>query len=153
MATITTEDIKKLRELTGISVMQCKKALEEAEGDMEKAQAILREQSAKAASKKADRELGAGVVRSYIHGNNTIGVLIELNCETDFVANNDEFIALADGIAMHIAAMNPEDKEALLSEPFVKNPDLTISQLVEGAVQKIGERIEVGRFSRFSLLG
>jgi elongation factor Ts len=105
---ITTEDIKKLREETGISVMQCKKALEEANGDMEQAKMILRKLSAKAASKTADRELGAGLVRAYIHSNNTVGTLIELNCETDFVANNEEFITLTDNIAMHITAMSPE---------------------------------------------
>lgn len=152
MATITTEDIKKLREQTGISVMQCKKALEEADGDMEKAVLILREQSAKAASKKADRELAAGVIRSYIHTNKAVGVMIELNCETDFVANNDEFLGLADSIAMHIAAMSPEDKDMLLSQPFVKNPEITVETLIEEAIQKIGEKIEVGRFIRYGLL-
>lgn len=105
---ITTADIKALRDETGVSIMQCKKALEEAEGDAEKAKLILRKLSAKAATKKADRELGAGIVCSYIHGNNTVGTLVELQCETDFVANNDEFKALADNIAMHITAMQPE---------------------------------------------
>jgi elongation factor Ts len=105
---ISTEDIKKLRDATGISIMQCKKALEEAEGDMEKAKMVLRKVASKAADKKADRELGAGVVHAYIHGNNTLGAMIELNCETDFVANNDEFRKLADDIAMHITAMSPE---------------------------------------------
>jgi elongation factor Ts len=108
MAEITTELIKQLRAETKVSVMQCKKALEEADGDFEKAKVLLRKKSAKAASKKADRELGAGIVRSYIHGNGTVGAMIELNCETDFVAKNEEFVQLADGIAMHIAAMAPE---------------------------------------------
>lgn len=197
MATITTEDVKKLREITGISIMQCKKALEEANGDMDNAQMILRKQSAKAAGKKADRELGAGIIRTYIHSNNTLGAMIELNCETDFVANNEEFSKLADDIAMHITAMSPafisaeevsdeerakvtefmqsevaemdkpEDikakvlegkikdyfaEKALLTQPFVKNPDITIGKLIEEAIQKIGEKIEVGRFIRYSLL-
>jgi len=195
---ITTDDIKKLRDETGVSVMQCKKALEEAEGDMEKARIIMRKQSSKAASKKADRELGAGVVRSYIHSDNSIGVLIELNCETDFVAQNEEFTNLANDIAMHIAAMNPAyvrpdevtdaerekvtaimqgevaemDKpvdikekivagkvddyfgeKVLLEQSFVKNPDLTIGKLVEEAIQKIGEKIEIARFVRYTVLG
>jgi elongation factor Ts len=195
---ITTDDIKKLRDETGVSVMQCKKALEEAEGDMEKARIIMRKQSSKAASKKADRELGAGVVRSYIHSDNSIGVLIELNCETDFVAQNEEFTNLANDIAMHIAAMNPayvrpdevtdaerekvtaimqgevaemdkpEDikekivagkvddyfgEKVLLEQSFVKNPDLTIGKLVEEAIQKIGEKIEIARFVRYTVLG
>lgn len=194
---ITTEDIKKLRDETGISVMQCKKALEEADGDMEKAKVILRKQSSNAASKKADRELGAGVVRSYIHSNNSVGAIVELNCETDFVANNAEFVQIADDIAMHITAMRPEflsqedidasakekattvlkeevdamDKpedikakildgkindffaeKTLLDQPFVKNPDITIRQLIEGGTQKMGEKIEVARFTRFGLL-
>lgn len=197
MADITTDVIKQLRTETGVSVMQCKKALEEAGGDMEKAKVLLRKQSAKAASKKADRELGAGVVRSYIHGNGTVGAMVELNCETDFVAKNEEFVQLADDIAMHVAAMAPafvsaeqaseEEKtkvtevmqeevakmdkpedvkakvlegkindyfndKALLGQSFVKNPDLTIAKLIEEATQKLGEKIEVGRFARFGVL-
>lgn len=104
---VTKEQIKELRDQTGLSFMQCKKAIEEAGGDMEKAILLLRKQSSKAATKKADRDLASGVVRSYIHSNNQVGVLVELNCETDFVAKNEEFLALADNIAMHIAAMNP----------------------------------------------
>jgi len=105
--TITTEEIKKLREQTGVSVMKCKAALEEAEGDMEKALTILQQKSKDAALKKSDRSLGSGVVVSYVHSNNTIGVLLELACETDFVAKNEEFKDLAYQIAMHAAAMNP----------------------------------------------
>lgn len=105
---ISTDDIKKLRAETGVSIMQCRKALEEAGGDIEKAKIVLRKFSSNAASKKADRELGSGVVRSYVHSNNQLGVLVELNCETDFVAKNEEFIKLADDIAMHAAAMSPE---------------------------------------------
>lgn len=194
---ITTAEIKKLRDETGISIMQCKKALEEAEGDMEKAKMILRKVAAKAATKKADRELGAGLVRAYIHGNNTVGTLLELNCETDFVANNDEFKQLADDIAMHITAMMPEfvssaditeeekskaetflreevdamDKpedikaqilegkindyfgqKTLLDQPFIKNPDITVGKLIEEGIQKMGEKIEVGRFVRYGVL-
>lgn len=104
---ITTADIKALRDETGVSIMQCKKALEEAEGDAEKAKLILRKLSSKAATKKADRELGAGIVCAYIHSNNTLGAMVELQCETDFVANNDEFKELAENIAMHITAMQP----------------------------------------------
>ena len=105
---ITAEQVKSLREQTGISVMQCKKALEEAEGDMEKAILILRKKGAEVASKKSDRTLAAGVIGSYIHSDRKLGVLVELLCETDFVAKNDEFIGLAQDLAMHIAAMNPE---------------------------------------------
>lgn len=193
---ITTEQIKELRELTGISVMQCKKALEEAEGDKEKALLILRKKSSSIAEKKGDRELGAGVVEAYVHSNKTVGALVELSCETDFVARNEEFVAMARDIAMHITATNPEYLEetqiteevrakvidmfkkeveesgkpadiqtkmmegklagyfgerTLLAQPFVKNPDITIKQLIDGGVQKFGEKIAIARFSRFAV--
>lgn len=104
---ITSAAIKELRDKTGISVMQCKKALEEAAGDMEKAQIILKKKRSEAAEKKSDREIGAGVVGSYIHNTNEVAALVVLGCETDFVAKNEEFVALANEIAMHVAAMNP----------------------------------------------
>ncbi|HAT68838.1 MAG: hypothetical protein A2481_04430 [Candidatus Yonathbacteria bacterium RIFOXYC2_FULL_47_9] len=193
---ITTEQIKELRDMTGVSVMQCKKALEETGGDKEKALLILRKKSAGIAEKKGDRELGAGVVDAYIHSNKTVGTLIELSCETDFVARNEEFVALARDIAMHITATNPayiEESEiteevrtkviemfkkeveesgkpadiqekmmegkittyfaerTLLGQAFIKNPDITIKQLIDGGVQKFGEKIVVSRFSRFSV--
>jgi elongation factor Ts len=193
---ITTEQIKELRELTGISVMQCKKALEEAEGDKEKALLILRKKSSAIAEKKGDRELGAGVVEAYIHSNKTAGAMVELSCETDFVAKNEEFVTMARDIAMHITATNPQyldeseitdevkakviemfqkeveesgkpadikekmmegklatyfGERTLLAQAFVKNPDLTIKQLIDGGVQKFGEKIAVARFSRFAV--
>lgn len=195
---ITTEQIKELRDMTGVSVMQCKKALEEAAGDKEKALLILRKKSGDIAAKKSDRELGAGVVESYIHSNKTVGSLVELSCETDFVARNEEFVAMARDIAMHITATGPtfidesEITEAaraqatelfkkeveesgkgkpadiqakimegkltayfaertLLMQPFVKNPDITVKELLDGGVQKFGEKIAVARFVRFSV--
>jgi len=193
---ITTEQIKELRDLTGVSIMQCKKALEETNGDKEKALLVLRKKSSDIALKKGDRELGAGVVEAYIHSNKTVGTLVELACETDFVARNEDFVALARDIAMHITATNPtytseteitdevrakvielftkeveesgkpadiqekmmEGKLAayfaertLLAQPFVKNPDITIKGLIDGGVQKFGEKIEVSRFSRFAI--
>ncbi len=126
---ITTDDIKKLRDETGVSVMQCKKALEEAEGNMEKARIILRKHSAAIAAKKADRELGAGTVQSYIHAGGTVGALVLLSCETDFVGKNDEFRAVAYEIAMQVAATSPEylkredvtpDAETTAREVFAK---------------------------------
>ena len=145
------DEIKALREETGVSIMKCKEALEEAAGDMAKARIILQEISGKAAAKKADRELGSGIIQSYIHPNHSIGVLIKLACETDYVARNEDFIALANDIAMHIAAMSPENVSELIEQPFVKNPEVTITQLTEQAVLKIGERIEVIEFSRYAL--
>lgn len=161
---VTPEQIKELREQTGISVMQCKKALEEAGGDKEKALAILKEKSAEQAAKKADRELGAGVVQSYIHSNGMMGSLVQLASETDFVSNNAEFRTIASDIAMHVTAMNPQflkaeeavasgasEEEALLAQPFVKNPSVTIQGLIDAAMQKFGEKVELVRFTRFEI--
>lgn len=105
---ITTEDVKKLRDATGVSVMECKKALEEAAGDWDKAIAILKKKSASVAQKKGDRTLGSGAIQAYIHGEGRVGSLVELSCETDFVAKNEEFVKLARDIAMQVAATNPE---------------------------------------------
>ncbi len=122
---VTTEQIKDLRDKTGVSVMQCKKALEEAEGDMDKALVILQKKSKDIASKKSDRTFGAGVVASYVHSSQTVGAMVELVCETDFVSKNDEFKALARDIAMHITAANPE---------FLKKED--ISERCRGKARK-----------------
>ncbi|MFA5987482.1 MAG: elongation factor Ts [Candidatus Paceibacterota bacterium] len=194
---ITTEQIKQLRDDTGVSVMQCKKALEEAGGDMVKALAVLKKKSSDIATKKSDRALKAGVVAAYIHSNGTLGAMVELNCETDFVAKNEEFKALAYDIAMHVAAANPEFVKAddvpeeakskmielfkeeveksgkpkeiqakmldgkvstylkertLVDQPFIKNPDETIGDLVKKAVQKFGENTSIGKIARFSVL-
>lgn len=148
---ITADQIKQLREETGVSVMQCKKALEEAGGDMEKARVELRALAAAQAEKKADRTLGAGVVASYIHGNKKMGVLLTINCETDFVAQNEEFVSAANQIAMHIGAMDPESPEALLEQPFLLNPEMTIKQVVDGLTQKTGERVEIGHFVKYTV--
>lgn len=148
---INADMVKALREETGISVMQCKKALEEAGGDMEKAREALRDIAASQAEKKADRTIGAGVIASYIHSNKKMGVLLELLCETDFVAQNEEFVAAANQIAMHAGAMEPADHAELLEQAFIMNPELTIQQVIEGLVQKTGERVELGRFVRYSI--
>jgi len=113
---ITTEQVKKLRDQTGVSVMQCKKALEEAGGDMDKATVILRKKSGEIAAKKGDRTFAAGTVQAYIHVTGAVSAMVELNCETDFVSNNDEFKTLARDIAMHVAATNPK---------FLKKEDIT----------------------------
>lgn len=144
---ISAEAVKELRDATGISMMECKKALEAADGDVEKARAILGVRSAEIAAKKSDRTLGAGVVSSYIHNTGQVGAMVVLSCETDFVAKNEEFIALARDIAMHAAAMRPETKEELMAQPFIKDSGKTIADLVSAATQKFGERIELGSFS------
>lgn len=148
---ITVEEIKKLREETGLSIMQCKSALEEANGDKTKALTLLKKKGIEIAKKKGERALGAGVVVSYIHAGETVGVMLELLCETDFVAKNPEFKSVARDISMHIAAMNPADVAELLGQPFIKNPERKISDLVSDTVQKFGERTEVGHFTRFAI--
>lgn len=175
--------------------MQCKKALEEAKGDAEKALIILQKKSGEIAAKKSDRTFGAGVIQTYVHSTGRVGAMVELVCETDFVSNNDEFKALARDIAMHITAANPvflkkedinpearakaeevfaeevKDKPAamkekilagkldayfaeriLVDQPYIKNTDIKISGLIENAIQKFGEKIEIARFARFGVL-
>lgn len=191
---VTAAMVKKLREASGAGMMDCKKALTEADGDMERATEILREKGLASASKKAGRVAAEGIVEAYIHGAGRIGVLVEVNCETDFVAKTDNFKQFVKDIAMHIAASNPEyvrreevpfdrvEKEreilraqtlnegkpanivdkivdgridkffkdiCLLEQPFVKEPDKTVEQLVKEKIAQIGENISVRRFSRF----
>lgn len=190
----TTEEIKALRDETGVSVMQCKKALEEAGGDVEKAKIILRKASAAIASKKSDRSLGAGTVAAYVHAGGAVVGAVVLASETDFVSKNKEFEKLAYDIAMHVAAMDPKFKtrddvkeddvraarevfskeveslpeasrekalqgkldsfvkeKVLLDQSFVKDPQVTIRELIDSAMQKFGEKIEVVRFERLSV--
>lgn len=191
---VTLDQIKSLRESTGLSVMQVKKALEEADGDAAKALALLKKKSKDVAAKKADRKFGAGTIATYIHTKGAVGAMVELVCETDFVSGNEAFQKLAYDIALHIAASNPEFntladitdevkeiardlfikevegkpedlkekilqgkldayfKERVLSEQaFVKNPDVTITDLINEAIHKFGEKIAVGRFVRYSI--
>ena len=148
---ITTKEIKALREQTGLSIMQCQKALEEAGGDKDKARLLLKKKGAEIAAKSDGRILGAGVVASYIHAGETVGVMLELLCETDFVAKNPEFKSVAKDISMHIAAMSPSDMAELLEQPFIKDPGQTINDLINNTVQKFGEHTEIGHFVRFSI--
>jgi elongation factor Ts len=191
---ISSETIKSLRDQTGISVMQCKKALEEAGGDIEKALVILQKKSGEAAAKKSDRTLGAGAVGAYVHGTHEVAAMVLLSSETDFVAKNQEFVSLARDIAMQVAATNPKallredispeevakarevfkeeakDKPAemqekivegklasyfkeqiLMSQSYIKDPERTIEDLINGAVQKFGEKIAISSFVRYSV--
>lgn len=148
---ITTEQIKALREETGLSIMQCQKALEAADGDRAKAIELLKEKGAEIAAKKGDRTLGSGVVASYIHAGDSVGAMVELLCETDFVAKNPEFKNTAREIAMHIAAMKPVDVGELLQQNYIKGSGETIGEVVNNTVQKFGERTEIGQFVRFSI--
>ena len=148
---ISSDQVKELRERTGVSMMECKKALVEAQGDMQKALEVLSARAGVVAGKKADRTLGAGTVAAYVHNTGQVGALVQLMCETDFVSKNEEFVALARDIAMHISAMRPADKDALLAQAFIKDPSKTIADLISGAVQKFGERTELTGFSCFSI--
>ncbi len=154
------DTIKELREETGLSFAQIKKALDEAGGDKEKARAVLSEFSAVQAEKKSDRELGSGIVDAYIHASGGIGVLLELGCETDFVAKNEEFKSLAHDISMHICAMSPTsinnedglgEETALMKQSFIKDPTITVEQRIQAAVQKFGENTKVIKFTRYSI--
>lgn len=196
MAEITAALVKELRERTGAGMMDCKKALSATDGDLEKAIDFLREKGLAAAAKKSGRVAAEGLVEAYIHGGGRIGVLVEVNCETDFVAKTDAFKELVKDIAMHIAATNPsylkreevptaelEHEQAVLAEqarnegkpekiiekmvagriekyykevclmeqPFVKDPDKTISDLITESIAKIGENISIRRFTRYQL--
>jgi elongation factor Ts len=150
------DTIKELREETGLSFAQIKKALDEAGGDKEKARAVLSQYSAAQAEKKSDREVAAGAVSAYVHQTGTTGVLLELGCETDFVAKNEEFVSLARDLAMHVCAMDPqtvegEDETALLKQSFIKDPNLTVEGRIQAAIQKFGENIKVIKFTRYSI--
>jgi elongation factor Ts len=196
MAAISAQMVKELREKTGVGMMDCKKALAECDGDMEKAVEFLRKKGLATAQKRAGRATSEGIVQSYIHMGGKIGVLVEVNCESDFVAKNEDFQGFARNIAMHIAATNPvgiapEDVPAavvekemeiyrgqaqemgkpekmlekiaegkmakffkdncLLNQPYVRDPNLTITDLLNETIAKIGENISIRRFARFQI--
>ncbi len=196
MSDISAEEVKRLRQRTGAGMMDSKKALQEAGGDMDRAVEILREKGLASAHKRAGRSATQGVIDAYIHHNNTVGVLVEVNCETDFVANTDEFRRLARDVALHIASAMPQwvtreevpddileterriyEAEArqkgkpdnaldrivegklqgffkttvLVDQPFVKEPDKTIQQLIDEVSAKVGEKVAVRRFVRYKL--
>lgn len=190
------EQIKELRSMTGCGMVDCKEALEEADGDLDNAVSLLRKKGKVKAAKKSDRETAEGVVSTYVHGNNKLGVMVKLLCETDFVARNDRFQELAHDIALHIAAMEPiaitpeevdvsmvekekelaeeqakesgkpediqakmvegkinkfKEEKALLRQPFVKDPSKVVQDIIDEAVQELGENISVAGFYRMEI--
>lgn len=145
-----TNNISKLRELTGAGVMDCKKALDEAGGDLDKARSIINERGLLKAERKAGRSTGAGILESYIH-NNRIGVLLELRCETDFAARSEAFKNLVHELTMQISAANPQSTQDLLKQPYIKDESSTVEQLVKNTIAKVGENIEIGRFCRYEI--
>ena len=143
-------DVQKLRDRTGAGVMDCKRALDESGGDVERAAKIIREKGFAKAAKKSERSTGSGVIDAYIH-NNRVGVLLELHCETDFVAKTDEFKSLAHEIAMQVAAMDPENVDELLAQPYIKDASMTMGDIVTQTISKTGENIKIGRFIRYEI--
>jgi elongation factor Ts len=163
---VSTEAVKELRQRTGAGVMECKRALEEAEGDMEQAAEILRQRGLALAEAKAHRLTTQGLVECYIHAGGRIGAMVELNCETDFVARTDAFKALAHDLAMQVAATNPlsispddlppgaegdPGEMCLLLQPYIRDPSRTIQELISEAIAQTKENIQVRRFARFEL--
>lgn len=151
MPQLDFEKLKTLRADTGVSFSVCKKALEEAENDIEKAKKLMQKWGVEQASKKESRQTSQGAVFSYIHHNKKIGCIVELLCETDFVANNADFQNLGADIALHIAFANPENIEELQKSQFVKDESKTIDGLIKEHILKIGENIQIGRFTRYSI--
>ncbi len=158
--------VKELRELTGAGMLDCKSALEEAGGDFDKAKDILRKKGIAMAAKKAERATAEGLVQTYVHHDGRLGALVEINCETDFVARTEDFSKLAQDIALQVAATNPtyvasedipKDTEGdakalcLLLQPFVRDESMTVADMVKETVRKTGENIRIRRFSRFEL--
>jgi elongation factor Ts len=163
---VSVQAIKELRELTGVGMLDCKNALEEAKGDLEKAKQILRRRGIAVAEKRAGRETIQGLVHAYIHTDGRLGALVEVNCETDFVARTDDFKDLAHDLAMQVAAtepryVSPDELPAdsdddprdlcLLAQPFIKDPNRSVQDLINDAIAKTGENIRVRRFQRFQL--
>lgn len=143
--------LKKLRNETSVSITDCRKALEESNSDYRKALEILRKSGLEKAAKKSEREVLQGIVDSYIHQNGRVGALIEVSCETDFVALTDVFKQLTHEICMQVAAMNPKDVKALLKQEYIRDNSKTIEDLIKETIAKLGENIVVKRFQRFEI--
>ena len=149
--TTEIEKIKNLRDSTGLSLNEIKKALVEAGGEVVKAAELLKKLGVSMAAKRSSREVKEGVVEAYIHSTKKVGSMIELLCETDFVARNMEFQKLAHDIAMQVAATRPGDDKELLSQPFIKDQDITVQELINQYVAKLGENIQLGKFQVFEI--
>lgn len=148
---ISIDLIKKLRSETGISIMECRRALEETKGDLVRAKKALLKKGAVVAEKKSNRETKEGVIEAYVHQTGKSGVLLEVLCETDFVARNPDFKKFSHEVAMQICAMEPKTVEALLKQEYIRDSEKTIEDLKNELVAKVGENIKIGRFVRYSL--
>lgn len=147
---VDTKLIKELRDKTGAGIADCREAIEESKGDLKKAEEILQKKGFEKAAKKGDRETNSGLIDSYVHAGR-IGVLVELLCETDFVARTDEFKTLSHEIALQISSMNPKNANELLEQEYIRDSSKTIETLIKESVAKLGENIILGRFSRIEL--
>lgn len=145
------EQVKKLREELGLGIMEIKAALVQAEGDEKKAKEILKEQGFKKAEKRAEKETHQGLVATYTHTSGKIGVMVEMLCETDFVAKNADFVQTAKDLCLQVAAMDPENAEKLLEQDFIKDGSKKVKDLVTALVSKFGENIKIGRIQRFEI--
>lgn len=145
------EDLKKIRKMTGASVDAIRQALEEADGEIERALELLKDRGAMVAAKKANRQTGEGIISYYAHANSRVGALVKLLCETDFVARTEQFRELGHELAMHIAAMDPINIEDLLSQTYIRDQDMTIDALIKDYIAKLGENIKIGEFCRFEI--
>ncbi len=148
---VDTQTIKQLRDETGAGVMNAKKALEESNGDMQKAKEILIKKGIEKAEKKSSREIKAGRVFSYIHGEGRVGALVKIGCETDFVAKNEEFQELGKNVSMQVAAMTPENVDELLEQDYIKDPGKKIKDLVTDVIAKTGENVTIDDIAVFSI--
>ena len=148
---VDPKEIQRLRQETNAGVMDCKRALEDAEGNYARAKDILRERGLENAAKKSEREAKEGVVAAYIHAGGRVGALVEIASETDFVARGDEFQKLAQEVAMQVAAMAPENVDELLSQAYIRDASKTVNDLVTTLAVKTGENVSVRRFQRFAL--
>lgn len=151
MANIDLKALKKLRDETAASIADCRMALEESNGDYKKALDWIKKRAVEKAEKKADRATSQGLIEAYIHQGGKVGVLVELLCETDFVAKTDDFKALAKEVAMQVAAMNPKDVDALLKQDYIRDSGQTIEKLIKSVIGKLGENITIKRFTRFEI--
>lgn len=148
---ITAEQIKELREKCGAGILECRRALEECDGDVQRAMDELRKKGLEVAEKKKDREVKAGIIEAYVHCGGKVVAVVELLCETDFVARNEEFKELAHELAMQVAAMSPKTVDELLEQEYIRDSSKKVKDLLTEAIAKIRENIQIGRIARFEL--
>ncbi len=151
MSDYSVSDLKAIREATGAGVAEIRQALIDSNGDVEKAKGILKEKGLSKADKKSDRTTNQGVVETYKHMGGKVSVIVEILCETDFVARTEDFQELAREVAMQVAAMNPKDKKELLAQAYIRDSSQTIEELVKAKIAKLGENIQIGKFARIAL--